>query len=233
MTVHSSSESGLIVTDARKLIRRARIATLATLDHESGHPYASLIAVATAISAAPLFLISDLAVHTRNLKNDPRISILFAAESRADRDPLNSGRVSVMGTAAATASVDQRKRFLSRHPEAALYADFADFSFYEMTISHAHYVGGFGRISSVAASDLLVNDAVAEGWRTGIEGILDSMNSDYRGLLTRLAGENAEMVACDPDGFELAVGNRVTRFAFTERLATPAEVVEAVRQIEP
>jgi hypothetical protein len=233
MTVHSSSESGLIVTDVRKLIRGARIATLATLDHENGHPYASLIAVATATDCAPLFLISDLAVHTRNLKSDARISILFAAESRTDRDPLNAGRVSVMGTAAATASAGLRNRFLARHPEAAFYADFADFSFYEMTVSHAHYVGGFGRIASVAASDILVSPAAAESWETAAEETLRDINAGYGDLLTRLAGENASAVACDPDGFDLAAGDTITRVAFAERLASPDGVAEAMRQIDP
>jgi len=233
MTVHSSSESGLIVTDARKLIRGARIATLATLDHENGHPYASLIAVATAMDGAPLFLISELAVHTRNLKSDPRISILFAAESRKGADPLDAGRVSVMGTAAVTGSADLRNRFLARHPEAALYADFADFSFYEMTLSHAHYVGGFGRISSVAASDILVSDENAKTWQTGAGETLRILNSGHRDQLARLAGEDAEMVACDPDGFDLAAGSIVTRIAFAQRLAALDGVADAMRQIDP
>lgn len=228
MTVHSSSESGLIVTDVRKLIRGARIATLATLDHESGHPYASLISVATAMDCAPLFLISDLAVHTRNLKNDPRISILFSAESGVGQDPLNAGRVSVMGTAAATASAGVRSRFLARHPEAAFYADFADFAFYEMAVSHAHFVGGFGRIASVAASDILVSRTAAESWETGAEETLRDIN-----VLTSLVKEHALAVACDPDGFDLTAGDTVTRVAFAERLVSPKDIAEAMRQIAP
>lgn len=233
MTIHSSSELGLIVADARKLVRQAQIATLATLDHCSGHPYASLISIATAMNGAPVFLVSELAVHTRNLQTDPRISILFAAESTQDQDPLNAGRISLMGTARASGSADIRKRFLTRHPEAELYADFADFSFYEMTLSHAHYVGGFGRISSVAASDLLVSEEIAKNWQSDMEDVLRVMNSEHRDQLARLAGEDAEMVACDPDGFDLAVGKTITRIAFAERLAAPDEVAGAVRQIAP
>jgi hypothetical protein len=233
MTVHSSSESGLIKTDTRKLIRGVRIATLATLDSDNGHPYASLIAVATAIDASPVFLISDLAVHTRNIRRDPRISMLFAADSDRGKDPLNAGRVSVMGTAAVTGSGEMRDRFLARHPEAALYADFTDFSFYAMAITHAHYVGGFGRIASVEAKDILVGDEIAERWQAGMGEAMRAVNGEHRDQLARLAGGDAEMIACDPDGFDISCRDTVSRIAFAERLAAPEDLADAVRQIEP
>lgn len=219
------------MADARKLVRQAQIATLATLDHGNGHPHASLIAVATAMNNAPVFLVSELAVHTRNLQKDPRISILFAAESTENEDLLNTGRISVMGTASATSSADIRKRFLTRHPEAELYAGFTDFSFYEMTLSHAHYVGGFGRISSVAASDLLVSEVITKNWQSDMDEVLRVMNSGHQDQLKCLAGADAQMVACDPDGFDLAAGNAITRIAFAERIAAPDDVPEAMRQI--
>ncbi|MBX2804493.1 MAG: pyridoxamine 5'-phosphate oxidase family protein [Hyphomicrobiales bacterium] len=220
------------MTEARNLIRAARIATLATINSEDGYPYASLISVASAMDGSPVFLISELAVHTRNIKNDPRVSILFAADSSRHKDPLNAGRVSLMGAAIATKSAEPRERFLARHPEAALYADFADFSFYAMTISHAHYVGGFGRISSLDATDILVEESQARHWQAEASRTVQIINGKHQDELARIAGDNARAVACDPDGFDISAGNLIERIAFRERISSAEHIADAPRQIE-
>jgi hypothetical protein len=189
--------------------------------------------VATAIDASPVFLISDLAVHTRNIRHDPRISILFAADSDRRKDPLNAGRVSVLGTAAVTGSAELRDRFLARHPEAALYADFADFSFYAMAMNHAHYVGGFGRIASLDAKDIVVDEEMAQRWQAGMGDAMRAVNGEHCDQLARIAGGDAEITACDPDGFDISCRDAVSRIAFAERLASPEDLADAVRQIEP
>ncbi|HEY0440398.1 MAG TPA: pyridoxamine 5'-phosphate oxidase family protein, partial [Xanthobacteraceae bacterium] len=62
---------------AKKLLRQARSGALATLMPGSGAPYCSLVNVATAADGAPLFLVSQLAVHTRNILADPRVSLML------------------------------------------------------------------------------------------------------------------------------------------------------------
>src|SRR5688572_10484038 len=144
--VHSFSEFGLIVASVRSLMYESRLASLATLESGTHHPYASLIAVASDTDGAPVFLISKLALHTRNLEGDPRTTVLLAAPAGGRGDPLNSGRVSLMGSAAPADDPRIRSGFLARHPEAAGYAGFADFRFWRLQPERAHYVGGFGRI---------------------------------------------------------------------------------------
>ncbi|MBX4303932.1 pyridoxamine 5'-phosphate oxidase family protein, partial [Mycobacterium tuberculosis] len=60
---------------AKSLLRRSRQGALATLMAESGDPYCSLVNVATHPDGSPILLISRLAVHTRNLLADPRVSL--------------------------------------------------------------------------------------------------------------------------------------------------------------
>ncbi|MEL7048388.1 MAG: pyridoxamine 5'-phosphate oxidase family protein, partial [Pseudomonadota bacterium] len=94
--------------DARTLIRSAVKAALATSDHQNGHPYASLILAGTTFEGAPVTLISDLAVHTRNIKQRPQVSMLF--DGTADNgDPMAGGRVSVSGTMEPIADPDERE----------------------------------------------------------------------------------------------------------------------------
>ena len=82
--------------EARNLLRRARTATLGTLNADDGIPYASLVNVATDVRGWPLILVSTLAWHTRNLLADPRAS-LMVAEVPATGDALTGPRVTVMG----------------------------------------------------------------------------------------------------------------------------------------
>ena len=107
-----------LAADARALVRRALKASLATIAAGSGYPYASLITVATEASGAPVFLISTLAQHTKNLSLDPRASILFDGTGAAG-DPLQGARVTLYGKAEKTGEEAARRRFLARHPEAA------------------------------------------------------------------------------------------------------------------
>ena len=132
------------------LIRTALKASLATLDRATGHPYASLILVATEPDGAPVFLISRLALHTRNLEKDPRASLLIDGTGGLG-DPLTGGRLTLMGEARPSASPTALRRFLARHPSAEGYAGFADFSIYALEVASGHYIGGFGRIVDLAA----------------------------------------------------------------------------------
>src|SRR5499426_4799104 len=113
---------------AKKLLREGRSGALATLMAGSGDPYCSLVNVATAADGAPLLLISRLAVHTKNLLADPRVSLMI--DERKAGDPLQGARVMLMGAAAATDDADARRRYLDRQPQAQMFAGFADFSFY-------------------------------------------------------------------------------------------------------
>lgn len=140
---------------ARDLIVKAKTATLATLDLTSGHPYASLVTVAIDAGGAPLLLLSNLALHTRNARADARASLLFQAAT-SGTDPLAGARVTVVGELSLVAMPENaRARFLARHPDAAVYAGFADFAFYVLKTERAHFIGGFGRIVELGASDLL------------------------------------------------------------------------------
>ena len=64
-------------TAAKKLLREGRSGALATLMAGTGDHYCSLVNVATAADGAPLLLISRLAVHTKNVLADPRVSLMI------------------------------------------------------------------------------------------------------------------------------------------------------------
>src|SRR5581483_4349186 len=100
---------------AKKLLREARSGALATLMSGSGDPYCSLVNVATGPDSAPLLLLSKLAVHTKNLLADNRVSLML--DERKAGDPLEGARVMLMGTIAATTDAKLRAAYIRRHPD--------------------------------------------------------------------------------------------------------------------
>ena len=92
---------------AKALLRSTRAGTLATIDRNTGHPFASLVNVATDVDGSPLILVSRLSTHTANLESDGRASLLFASVGRGD--PLAYPRLTVLGTFTPAARQDPRE----------------------------------------------------------------------------------------------------------------------------
>ena len=82
---------------ARSLLRRSRQGALATLMAGSGDPYCSLVNVASHADGSPILLISRLALHTRNILADARVSLML--DERAEGDPLEGSRIMLAGRA--------------------------------------------------------------------------------------------------------------------------------------
>src|ERR1700712_1442010 len=82
---------------ARSLLRRCRQGALATLMAGSGDPYCSLVNVASHADGSPVLLISGLALHTRNILADSRVSLML--DERATGDPLEGARIMLAGRA--------------------------------------------------------------------------------------------------------------------------------------
>src|SRR5438445_11750578 len=125
----------------RSLLRRSRQGALATLMAGSGDPYCSLVNVASHPDGSPILLISRLAVHTKNILADPRVSLML--DERAAGDPLEGARIMLAGRAEQVSHDDTataRRRYLSAHPSAETFANFNDFSFFRILLSGAHLV---------------------------------------------------------------------------------------------
>jgi len=217
-----------IAAEARSMVRPALKASLGTLLQPSGHPYASLLLTATEPDGSPIFLISKLALHTKNLTADARASLLIDATG-TDADPMAGARITLIGEARPTTSATARRRFLARHPNAG-YADFPDFSFYAFDIASAHFIGGFGRIHDLPRSDLLIDVAGTEALIENEPGIVGHMNEDHADAIelyaTRLLGGTPgewRMTGIDPEGCDLVLGARALRLVFATRITNGEE----------
>jgi hypothetical protein len=205
---------------------------LGTLDRRSGHPYTSLVTLATDPAGAPVFLVSRLALHTQNLEADARASILVDGTGTTG-EPLAAARLTLIGRAGPVATSAARDRFLRRHPQAEAYAGFADFSFYALTVEGAHFVGGFGRIVDLAPNDLLLDVSGAGALVAAETEIVSHMNEDHAGALELYAkalcaapGGPWRMTGIDPEGCDIVCDGDARRVGFANRIASPGEARE-------
>lgn len=137
-------------SEVRRLLDSVRVGALGTLD-AGGGPYVSLVLVAVDGALTPVFLLSGLARHTRNLRADPRASLLLDAIG-GQGDGVSGSRITLIGQLERAESSTCRDLMLARHPSASTYIDFADFSFYRLVWTEVHLVAGFGRISTLPRS---------------------------------------------------------------------------------
>jgi heme iron utilization protein len=217
---------------ARSLLRRRREGALATLMAGSGDPYCSLVNVASYADGSPILLISRLAVHTRNILSDPRVSLML--DERGKGDPLEGARIMLLGRAEEVATPDLRfvrQRYLNAHSSAEAFVDFKDFSFFRIRASATHLVAGFGRIVDLKAEQFLNEISDASALLEAEQSAIDHMNADHRDAInlyaTALLGaEPADWrcTGCDPEGLDLQAGAQTVRLDFPERVTGPGEL---------
>ena len=221
---------------AKTLMREARSGALATLMQGTGDPYCSLVNVASAGDGTPLLLISRLAVHTKNILADARVSLML--DERKAGDPLEGARMMLQGLAQPTEDEAARRRYLARHPSAEMFAGFKDFGFYQIALNGAHLVAGFGRIVDLSADQLLTDLTEATSLMEVEADICAHMNEDHSEALrlcaTRLLGAvdgEWRCVGCDPEGLELQLDRTALRLPFQRTVNAPGVLRQVFKQL--
>jgi putative heme iron utilization protein len=224
------------LAEAKLLLRSIRAGALATLVPQEGFPFASLVNVATDFDGSPILLLSSLAAHTRHLAADDRVSLLLPQSGQGD--PLAHPRLTIVGRGEQQSDPESRAkckaRFLNRHPKSALYADFADFSFWRIVPYKAHLNGGFGRAGNFPAERIMTGVAGAEALVAAEADALEHINKDHAAALalyaTALAGQQDgawHATGIDPEGLDLAWNDLTARIVFPQ----PVQSADALRKI--
>jgi putative heme iron utilization protein len=229
------------VAAAKRLLRTAPSGALATLREETANPFCSLVNIGTLPDGSPILLISRLAVHTRNIAADRRISLLLSEQGAPD--PLAAPRISLTGLAEQLTEPDAvataRRRYLAAHPSAELFVSFTDFSFYRIAIENIHLVGGFGRIFDLRGADVLTDTSDAGTLLVAEEGAVAHMNDDHRDTMalyaSALFGDTAADWRCsglDPEGIDMRSENGgALRVDFPQRVVTPEALRRSLKDL--
>jgi putative heme iron utilization protein len=228
------------IADAKRLLRLSRTAALATLGAD-GSPLTTWVGCASDFDGAPLFLLSTLARHTKDLAGDSRGSLLLT--SPPDRgDPLNHPRLTVGGPILTHSDPYARKRYLQRNPKAKLYASFADFAIYRMRVEAVHFNGGFGRADRLAPADILAPSGEVPALIDAEDALLAEINAT-EGLAARLAGRREagrrvwRAIGLDAEGLDLLAGGAAARVDYPtpafEPMAWRQRLAEALAAASP
>jgi len=224
---------------ARTLMHLGRVGSLSTLSRkQQGFPFGSVMPYGLDDRGRPIFLISTMAMHTQNLQADPRASLLVTQPDPTG-DPLGASRVTLVGNVLPVPEgegAEARKLYLVRYANSKHWVDFEDFSFYRMDVVDVYYVGGFGVMGWVTASDF--NNAQPDPLVDHASGIMQHMNSHHASALVELArafagieSNEVTMTSVDRLGFHVRFktpeGMRGARIAFL-REANNAEEARAV-----
>jgi hypothetical protein len=231
---------------ARTLLHLGRVGSLSTLSRKcAGFPFGSLMPYALDVAGRPVFLISTMAMHTQNLQQDGRASLLVT-QPEASGDPLGAGRVTLVGNVSPIPTderAEARRLYLERHENSKYWVDFDDFSFFAMDVVDVYYVGGFGVMGWITAQEY--SHALPDPLADAAAGILQHMNADHQDALILLArvhagieAQEAVMTSVDRLGFHVRMkteeGMKGARIAFLSEVSTPVEtrkvLVEMVQQ---
>jgi heme iron utilization protein len=234
---------------ARTLASIGRLGSLSTHSRKfAGFPFGSMMPYAVDSFGRPLFFVSSMAMHTQNLNDDARASLLVM-QPDVSGDPLGAARVTLIGNAVEAPAEEVEETYLARHEEARYWKDFSDFCYFRLEVSGVYYIGGFGVMGWVTATEY--RDAAPDPLADAARGIVEHMNADHADALARIANhfggeaaEQASMTSVDRLGFHvrLKTGDRVhgLRIAFPREVRASdearqvfIEMARAARSVEP
>lgn len=220
---------------ARLLLRALRKGVLSTLSVQfPGHPFGSALPYAVDPVGRPLLLVSDLALHTRNMRENPHVSLCAHQD-----DVLSGARVTIVGTATIVDDDEAaRTRYFTIFPDALAYAAFGDFHLFRIEPAGGHYVGGFADIRTFDRESYLVKPCALNEREADI---VAHMNADHVPALRdfcqhfhRLEVSDVEMLTIDCDGFDVRGDDKVLRMEFVDPVsdagAARAQLVTMTRE---
>lgn len=199
-----------LAREARQFLFATRHAILSTHAIKyPGYPFGSVAPFVCNHQAEPVILISTIAEHTKNILQNPKVSLVVF--SGAD-DLQANARLTLMGEAIACDKQDPdlRARYLRYLPQADTYFDMHDFHFYRIRVDHVRYIAGFGRMGWFEGA-ALNEDLAGSALSADEAGIIEHMNADHADSLRQycqhvhgIAPSQATMTGMDAEGFDVA-----------------------------
>jgi heme iron utilization protein len=217
----------MIAHEARRMLRAHRYGALGTLSKKfDGYPFGSITPYLVDHDGSLLILISTLAEHTKNIRHDPRVSLI--THDQLDPHIQTQGRVTVVGNARLEQNREQAgMRYLRYFPEALTYFAMHDFSFYRIRPIAIRYIGGFGKIHWVNMENYTV--VQAEAFARQEEALLAETNARQQAVLRQLLRQrhsidaaNVQAIGLDCDGLDVRCNEQVWRLDFPEAVSSPS-----------
>jgi putative heme iron utilization protein len=195
-----------------------------------GYPFGSVTPYCLDRNFIPNILISSIAQHTKNIKADPKVSLLIS-ETGTQTNKQALSRLTYIGEAQRVEDDgDIKKRYISYFPAAATYFKTHDFAFYRINPVRLRFIGGFGKIYWIEKADLSLQNIFPVDDELKI---VEHMNQDHRHNLKdyvrfylgleSMEGDALRMTGLDQFGFDLSLNEVKHRIDFKAPLESPAQ----------
>jgi heme iron utilization protein len=219
--------------EARTILASNVTGALATLSAD-GDPWASIVTYGALADGSPVFSLSTLAQHGRNIGRDQRASLAVSETVPPARDPADSGRVTVAGVAEIPTGErleEAKEVYEEAVASAAIFGAFGDFTWWVLKVQRVRWVGGFGRMDSVGPESFAAAEADPVAPTAG--RAIAHLNADHADALLLIArklsghtdAEKATCVGADRYGIDLdlltARGRTSARVGFAEAASEP------------
>nr|WP_136250970.1 DUF2470 domain-containing protein [Ningiella ruwaisensis] len=228
------------IQQARALMRAQHSGVLSTNSLSmKGFPFGSVTPFLMSESGDLIIYASDIAQHSRNMKNDSHVSL--CVHDANEQDSQASARVTVLARAVADeVSKELQHQYFSLFPQAKKYVQAHDFRFYLLKTERVRYIGGFGDIFWFSQTDW---KSAAPTLQTQVKGVISHMHDDHADALVAIAKahlqnsfsntkdnhpqllENAEeesaaeMLSCFAEGFHIAYLKHICFIPFLHQIS--------------
>ncbi len=122
------------------------------------YPHTSLVGLSIDNEGYPILCMSEISIHTQNIKRNNNISLLIQETNLVDQ---KGKRVTFTGNIYQILDYDEhyeiRDKYLEDHPE-AFWLKYFDFNMYRIDdIKDIYYIGGFGKATRINVNRYLQN----------------------------------------------------------------------------
>lgn len=217
--------------EARTLLLKCYDGVLSTISVAlPGYPFGSVVPFCLDRQGTQIILIADIAQHTKNIKADPRVSLIVFDRTASDLQA--NGRLTLVADAARIDNDDAAERYYRCFPDSRGYHRTHGFQFWRLQPRRLRFIGGFGAIHWLEPSDVLpVNPFSASEEASMVE----HMNTDHVAAMRKYCAPywpgdvgtiTPQFAGCDRYGFHLVLPDQVLRIPFE----APVESAQDVRK---
>ena len=221
--------------NASRLYRNRLHGILSTVSKvHDDYPFGSFVTYISSRSRTAYLYLSDLAEHTENLHYKSK-SCLTIFKANNSGDIQNSQRLTLVGDLGSVPDNDIdhcQERFHSLLPDSKKYAEMHDFKFYQLTIKHARWIGGFGQIAWL---DQKKWSDISPEWHDNERRIIDHMNEDHNNSICSalhaqygIKDQSAKMSFLSIDGYYTKSKNAHYFIQFPDQCTTMKEFKNAL-----
>ena len=215
---------------AVNLFRNSKSGVLSTISKKNkDYPFGSFVTFASFINRIPVFYLSDIAEHTKNLNYKAHGCLTIVSSSNKKNDQQNNERLSLMGDLVKIKENEVKnlkEKFHALRPESKNYENFHGFNFYKLIINKVRWIGGFGKIGWLDEDNWKENKIQ---WSIKENDIIEHMNSDHSDTISAalnyvhgIKDGKAKILQLTTDGY-YAISNSKLYFIQTPKICITSE----------